>query len=194
MRTECHEMLAAQDRRARARHLGAGVFATLLAVLALAALAGTASAHVGRTAAGITTSTESTTSAPPTTPDTTTAPTEPSTTEDTTTESTTTETTPAVTTHDRADNHHDSSRTEPGRRRSRRGRGGDLHRRFGHSVGLDRLRHPCCGGDRLRDRLARTALATHFIGLGPLLRAGSVRLRRHVDCGDTYAATATYSR
>ena len=93
MRAECHGVLAEQDQRARARNLGAGVVATLLAVLVLGALTGTASARMGWVTAGITTSPETTTSAPPTTSDTTTAATEP-----VTTEITTTETTPAGTT------------------------------------------------------------------------------------------------
>ena len=89
MQAECQGVQVMQSRSVRARHLGAGVVATLLA---LGAVAGTASGQIVRITAGITTSTESTTSAPPTTSETTTAPAEPS-----TTESATIETTPAVT-------------------------------------------------------------------------------------------------
>ncbi len=86
MEADCHGMPAEQSHRARARDLGIGGVATLMALLALGAFAGTASAHTSRLAAGITTSTETTTSAPPTTSDATTATSETTTAEETTTE------------------------------------------------------------------------------------------------------------
>ena len=78
MQVEYRRMLPMPNRRARGRHLEAGVVATLLAVLALGAFTGTAAARMGQVAADITTTAESTTSEPPAAPDTTTAATEPS--------------------------------------------------------------------------------------------------------------------